>query len=349
MKFWLNPFRKLSFALLARQPKCDRFRKHPNMKNLIPCLAVAVATSMTAFAGAGPGPWANGAYFPGQLDGRYSANVYNNTQARFDSGQMQDPSGNAVRTDTFLNVPPSMTSDTTFVTNTSVTVQISNIGGLFVTNTIITTNIFSTNTTSFTPGTNRLADSGAAAVVSGVLGFAVRNGTPSTGTDASAQTASGANDSTTVRSISLDTSHNYFVIYVDGDVFAGQTAAGINLNTRKVTGSLWSGVGRASTVLIDKPIITTNGSGTNQNVTVVTNLVPINFPGATAGGYFNAKIKDNKSPFVFRGAGAISTRGTPQASADDVKGSATYPFNLDGIKSSDNSISGYSLSGRNAP
>lgn len=346
MKFWLNPFRKLSFALLARQPKCDRFRKHPNMKNLIPCLAVAVATSMTAFAGAGSGPWANGAYFPGQLDGRYSANVYNNTQARFDSGQMQEPSGNSVRTDTFTTIPGSTTVSNVLSTNSTTTVTISNFGGLLVTNVVVTTNISSTQVTNSTPTLTNLTSSGAAAVVSGVLGFAIRNGTPSTSLGGGA--ASIGSGSSTVSSISLDTSHNYFVIYVDGDVFAGQTAAGINLNTQKVAGSLWSGVGRGTFERVENPVYVTNtNTGSISFVGYRTEILSI--PGATAGGYFNGKIKDNKSPFVFRGAGEISTRGTPQANSAGLNASATYPFNLDGIKSSDNSISGYSLSGRNAP
>ena len=148
-----------------------------------------------------------------------------------------------------------------------------------------------------------------------------------------------------MQSIELDTSHNYFVIYVDGEVYAGQTAAGINLDTQRVAGSLWSGVGRPTFLVV-----------TNSDTTVDTNTVPptvtsnnqvevIALPSATAGGYFNAKIKSDKSPFVFKGAGEISTRGTPQGNG----GNATYPFDLDGIKSSDNSISGYSLTGRNAP
>ena len=292
------------------------------MKTLLLLLSATVLLTAGASANAGAGPWANGAYFPGQLDGRYSANVYNNTQARFDTDQMDTPSGNRVRTDTF-------TTNTSFATNiTSVTV-VTNIGGLAVTNVVTRTNISSV-------GTTNLVTPGSAAVVSGVLGFGVRNGTPSTGTDASAQTATGANASTAVRSISLDTSHNYFVIYVDGDVFAGQTAAGINLNTKRVAGSLWAGVGRSQYELVETPILNTNGAIIGFDTKI------LNLPGAEAGGYFNAKIKSDKSPFVFKGSGEISTRGTPQGN----RGNATYPFDLDGIKSSGNSISGYS---RDAP
>ena len=313
------------------------------MKTLLLLLSATVLLTAGASANAGAGPWANGAYFPGQLDGRYSANVYNNTQARFDTDQMDTPSGNRLWTDTFstnAGTPDTTTVESSLVTNVTSSVTVSNDAGVITSsNTVTTTDITTQLVTNTVPGINgstNLVTSGSAAVVSGVLGFGVRNGTPSTGTDASAQTATGANASTAVRSISLDTSHNYFVIYVDGDVFAGQTAAGINLNTKRVAGSLWAGVGRSQYELVETPILNTNGAIIGFDTKI------LNLPGAEAGGYFNAKIKSDKSPFVFKGSGEISTRGTPQGN----RGNATYPFDLDGIKSSGNSISGYS---RDAP
>lgn len=47
--------------------------------------AVIVALTATSKAGSfGPGPWANGAYYPGQFDGVYSATVFgNNTSGVF--------------------------------------------------------------------------------------------------------------------------------------------------------------------------------------------------------------------------------------------------------------------------
>ena len=43
-------------------------------------LPLLLAATSPALAGNwfGSGPWASGAYYPGQLDGRYFANVYNN-------------------------------------------------------------------------------------------------------------------------------------------------------------------------------------------------------------------------------------------------------------------------------
>ena len=63
----------------------------PNMKIAfapasVPLIAVVVlAFAATSKAGSfGPGPWANGAYYPGQFDGKYSATVFgNNTSGVF--------------------------------------------------------------------------------------------------------------------------------------------------------------------------------------------------------------------------------------------------------------------------
>jgi len=129
---------------------------------------------------------------------------------------------------------------------------------------------------------------------------------------------------------------------VNGDVFAGKTAAGINLDTKRVAGSLWNGVGG----LTYQVVTNFSGSASGADVVVSERTEVLAVPNATAGGYFNAKVKDNKSPFVFKGAGAITVN-----SADTTAGapSGTYPFNVDGIKSSENSISAYGQTGRNAP
>jgi hypothetical protein len=293
------------------------------MKNLIPCLAVAVAISTNAFAGAGSGPWANGAYYPGQLDGRYSANVYNNTQDRLDFSEMDTPSENIVRTDTFETTPGTTNVSTYLTTNATTTTTITNEFGVITSsNVVYNTNIASTVVTNTTPSTTNLVTSGAAGVVSGVLGFAISNAVPAPTTG----TAGGAaNIGTTLQSIGLDNNLNYFVVYVDGDVFAGQTAAGINLDTKKVAGSLWNGTGKSSYEKVTNTTFDTNNRPISSAVSLLT------VPGASAGGYFNAKIKSDKSPFTFKGAGEISTRSTSQAG----QGNATYPFNLDGIKVSD--------------
>lgn len=42
-----------------------------NAKHILALVALVVLPSSAAWAGAGPGPWANGANYPGQLDGKY--------------------------------------------------------------------------------------------------------------------------------------------------------------------------------------------------------------------------------------------------------------------------------------
>jgi hypothetical protein len=38
-------------------------------------LLIFTLTALHSFGGTGPGPWAQGAYYPGQLDGKYAASV----------------------------------------------------------------------------------------------------------------------------------------------------------------------------------------------------------------------------------------------------------------------------------
>lgn len=310
------------------------------MKKILPLLILPVLVSNAA-ANAGPGPWANGAYYPGQLDGRYSANVYNNTQDRFDADEMDPPSGNSRYTNSFTVTPATTNPATTntFLT-TNVTISITNVDGII--STTSTTNITSTTVTNLATtnlAVTNLASSGAANVVSGVLGFAVRNGTPLTSSAGStagaaaggasgqpsvAAGATGSSSGGTVDTIGFDPSANYFVVYVNGDVFAGKTAAGVNLNTKRVAGSLFNGTGG-----LTYQVVTNSGGLLSSNSGNVT-ILPT--PTASAGGYFNAKIKNNKSPFVFKGAGAI----TVNSAATVATPSGTYPFDVDGIKSSEN-------------
>ena len=47
------------------------------MKTILSLLVSTVFAAATVSAGnLGPGPWANGAYYPGQFDGIYTASVY---------------------------------------------------------------------------------------------------------------------------------------------------------------------------------------------------------------------------------------------------------------------------------
>jgi hypothetical protein len=293
------------------------------MKYLALTLLLTGLSLQSLLAWGGPGPWANGAYYPGQLDGSYSANVYNNTQDRLDFSEMGTPSGNIVRTDTFDTTPGTTNVSSYLTTNATTTITITNDAGVITSsNAVYTTNIVSTTVTNTTPGTTNLVTSGAAAVVSGVLGFGISGGSPSVSSNGTTTIGS-------VAGINVDSSENYFVIYVDGVAYAGQTAAGINLHTQRVAGSLVNGSGGTYNILLPE-IKTTASTGV---IVLTTNFVSTSVQASAASGYFNAKIKSDKSPFIFKGAGEISTIETLFNTAGS---KVTYPFNLDGIKVSDN-------------
>lgn len=269
------------------------------MKRPLITLTVLAFCVSTALSGTGPGPWANGAYFPGQLDGRYSATVYNNVGA-------------------------SQSVTTKPITNENSSTIISNVGGLITTNgvTVLTTSFVSEATPD---------------VVSGILGFGIRNGTPSVG--ASSNSVTSSNSSAALQGLSLDPTHNYFLIYINGEVYSGTTAANVNPDSGKIAGALVNGAGQVNYTLFTNQVA---GFASVAN----TGVEVVSLPSATANGYFTAKVKDNKSPYTFKGSGsiAISTAGGSDSGPDNF-----YNFGLDGIKSTDNSLSGLGISGRNAP
>jgi hypothetical protein len=187
-----------------------------------------------------------------------------------------------------------------------------------------------TNTSAYIPG----------GVVSGVLGFGIRSGSPSTDQSTTSQAAglNGANSfasSFVSDSIRLDTSHNYFVAFVDGATFAGQTVASVNIDQNSVNGNLLNGTSSAGFERVETPILNTNGFIVGFNTTF------ISVPGAIAGGFFNANITKNRAIFAFSGPGKITSRkvGSGTNAASSIL--FTYPFSLNGIKTSDDTSSGY--------
>lgn len=193
---------------------------------LLPLLAITL-TAQASLGGnwLGSGPWANGAYYPGQFDGVYSASMY---------------------------------------------------GG--------------------SPG-----------VVSGVLGFGLDNGSPST------------NVILTNIVSSITSAENYFVVYVDGRSYVGSTVANINNNSSQVNGGLAAGSSAPSFFAL----VTTNNPGTSNQIVTVTTLTIEN----TCGGGFAATLTGNKSVISFEGVDtgilATSENGFP---------TATNTFSLDGLK-----------------
>jgi hypothetical protein len=261
------------------------------MKIATTLLLLALST-LPATAGNwfGSGPWANGAYYPGQFDGRYTATIYNNLNS----------------------------------TNIPVT------------------------------GTNTAPEYVSTGVVSGVLGFGIRNGMPSTAATANNNTAANSANqfasSFTTQSVVVDTSHNYFITYIDGKMYAGQTAGNIDINQNKVSGTLLNGT---STAGFERVNITTV-VGTNATGTPIIATTPsfIAVPGGVAGGFFSANITKNRGVFAFSGPGKISTQSVTSSSGTTNPPPAgallTYPFSLDGMRVSFDTRSGYVTSGTTA-
>ena len=266
-------------------------------KLLLPVIAICLSGNpLLAGSLFGSGPWYNGTYYPGQLDGRYFANVYNNLGG------------------TFSRVS---TTNSFFTTNQVVTTTVTNTGGLPVTN-IITTNVVTgplleTNTTV------------SGSVVSGVISFGIKDGLPAAGTQSTTASSSAA------QSVNVDPSLNNFLVYVNGDVYVGTTSANINPDSSTVSGVLANGAGRTRYQLF-----------TNQEAGVAavanTGVEVINLPSATASGYFNANVNNNKATYTFAGDGTIAI-ATAVGGGSEVDG--THNFQLNGIKTSVNSASAF--------
>jgi len=266
-------------------------------KLLLPVIAICLSGNpLLAGNWFGTSPWTPD-YYPGQLDGRYFANVYNNLGG------------------TFSRVS---TTNAFFTTNEVTTTVISNAGSFPVT-TRVTTNVvtgpsFETNTTVF------------GSVVSGIIGFGIKDGVPAAGTQNTAAS------SVTARSANVDPSLNNFLVYVNGDVYIGTTSANINSESSRVSGVLANGGGRTRYQLFTNQS-TGGGIGVaNTGVEVIT------IPSATASGYFNANVNNNKSPYTFKGSGTIAI-ATAIGGGSEVDG--THNFQLNGIKTSVNSASAF--------
>lgn len=200
----------------------------PAMKKLSFSLAALAVMTLSSLAGnLGPGPWANGAYFPGQFDGVYSASAF---------------------------------------------------------------------------GSNG---------ISGVIGFGLRNGSPTVSTN------SVVSSNAVQNTISLDPFQNYFVVFVDGITYAGYTLASINVDSSQVTGALYAGVGPGEI-----------RSFTNAGVVTFQEFA------RTCSGGFTAKLTGKKAVVTFKGdeTGTLSTaiNGAPDT---------TNSFSVNGIKVSNDPTS----------
>ena len=195
----------------------------------------------TGFAGNwfGPGPFANGAYYPGQYDGVYSATMFG----------------------------------------------------------------------------------GSPSVVSGVLGFGLRNGSPTTVTNSSVSTNG------TQNTISVDPFQNYFVVFLDGKTFAGFTIANLNNQANQVSGGLFNGVGPSTTLAFTNTEVTFN-TNTPPSIESSNNTVTFETFQNTCGGGFNAALTGKKEVISFVG----NNTGSLQVSINGVPVGALNTFSLNGMK-----------------
>jgi hypothetical protein len=197
-------------------------------KLLLPVIAICLSGN-TLLAGNwfGPGPFANGAYYPGQYDGVYSASMFGSSPS----------------------------------------------------------------------------------VVSGVLGFGLRNGAPSTSTN-----------STSTNSISVDPNQNYFVAFIDGVTYSGQTVGNLNNQENSVNGGLFNGIAPS----IFSVLVTTNNPGTTNQTVTITQLEQRR----TAGGAFFASLTGKKATITFSG----NNTGTIEPSLNGITLGTPSTFSLNGMK-----------------
>lgn len=157
---------------------------------------------------------------------------------------------------------------------------------------------------------------GSPGVVSGVLGFGLRNGAPSTSTSTNTSTTQGFLTASTSSSssVAVDPNQNYYVVYVDGQSYSGTTIANVNQNSRQVSGALVTGTGSPTTEIL----VSTNTEISNSGGTVVTNTTE-SFTTVTlentCGGGFSANIGSDEAVISFKGDNtgilATSENGIP--------------------------------------
>lgn len=229
------------------------------MRSHVFTLCIAATLAAQALAGSfGPGPWANGAYYPGQFDGVYSASIY---------------------------------------------------------------------------GSNG---------ISGVLGFALQNGAPTTSASTSTSTDSALgglySSSTTLNSTGVDAAQNYFVVFVEGRTFAGLSTASINADVKTVAGALYSGKAPSTTQYLITENIFVNTNGTT-NITQLLNTVTIE---NTCGGGFTADVTSDGAIISFLGIDngvlTTSTNGVPTEDTNGVI--VTNIFSINGVKVANFAASG---------
>jgi hypothetical protein len=189
--------------------------------------------------------------------------------------------------------------------------------------------------------------------IAGAIGFAFRDGAPTVSTNSTATTTDQGN--VVQNTITVDPFQNYFVVFVQGLTYSGNTTATINVDQGTVTGALFSQQNAFGTV--DVTSTDTNSSG--DTITVITRQLD-NLPLLNRGvnGGFTANIDSKNAVFTFSGTGELSAPAFPQTiQGFDTNGNivapnqfiseavtavvetATVPFDINGIKVSSSSAS----------
>ena len=137
-------------------------------------------------------------------------------------------------------------------------------------------------------------------VVSGVIGFALLNGSPPFRIEDDEQTSGGTFPVPIVNQrIEPDPVQNYFAIFVDGRTYSGLTWPSVDLQANQVAGTLQ---GRTPAAII--PIDPANIQFNAADATSVLNR--------GLSGAFNASIQNKKALFNFQGTGRLSTPANKQ-------------------------------------
>lgn len=162
---------------------------------------------------------------------------------------------------------------------------------------------------------------GTPSVISGVLGFGLRNGSPTTATNSTVSTNG------TQNTISVDPFQNYFVVFVDGKTFAGFTIANLNNQVDQVSGGLFNGIGPSTTLAFTNTEVTFN-TNTPPTIQSSNNIVVFETFQNTCGGGFNAALTGKKDVITFSG----NNTGSLQVSINGVPDGAQNTFSLNGMK-----------------
>lgn len=176
------------------------------MKTTILSLLGTAALATSAFASAGPGPWANATWYPGNLDGKYQAAVYGNN-------------------------------------------------------------------------------------ISGVLGFALANGSPTIATNSTIVNTNGSSQSTLV----MNPFQNYFAIFVEGRTYTGSTLATANYDNSTLTGAL---IGAQPDFTLDDYTLTTATAPLTNVVQTITVIGTTNITTITNTGIFQTNITSDGTNLI---------------------------------------------------